>query len=176
MELTLIFERAAAQHPQHYGLGKRLVARAERVAWAAGLRRVAIISGVGVRRYYEKLGYSLQGVGQYMIKELSGDSLPPWEDAVSAPRSKDEISEAMLRRECVEQEALHPGGAGAAGRFGEGRRWRRKGRGSGGGGRRCEEAEEGGNEQAYSETRPSRLVWCLPLLPWFPWLEKRKME
>ena len=135
-----------SQRPQHYGLGKRLVARAERVAWAAGLRRVAIISGVGVRRYYEKLGYSLEGVGQYMVKELSSDSMLESEDAVTSPRSKDEISEAMLQRERVEQEALHPGGAGAAGRFGEGRRWRRKNRGSSGGGKRGEEG--GGKEGA----------------------------
>jgi ELP3 family radical SAM enzyme/protein acetyltransferase len=118
----------AAQRPQHFGLGKRLVARAERVAWAAGVRRVAIISGVGVRRYYEKLGYSLRGVGQYMIKDLSAESVLESADDVTQARSKDDISAAIIGREALEHAALHPGGAGAAGRFGEGRRWRRRNR------------------------------------------------
>ena len=37
--------------PQHMGLGRRLVAHAERVALKAGYSKVAIIAGVGVRRY-----------------------------------------------------------------------------------------------------------------------------
>ncbi len=27
---------------------------------------------MGVRKYYEKLGYTLQGVGNFMIKDLAG--------------------------------------------------------------------------------------------------------
>eukprot|EP00961_Rhodomonas_salina_P072277 970772-Rhodomonas_salina.1 len=41
-------------------------------AYAAGFQRVAIISGVGVREYYRRLGYALEGVGQYMVKTLDG--------------------------------------------------------------------------------------------------------
>mmetsp|Transcript_40354 Transcript_40354/g.95890 ORF Transcript_40354/g.95890 Transcript_40354/m.95890 type:complete len:752 (+) Transcript_40354:178-2433(+) len=60
------------ERPQHGGLGRRLVARAEQIAYAAGFQRVAIISGVGVREYYRRLGYALEGVGQYMVKTLDG--------------------------------------------------------------------------------------------------------
>lgn len=53
---------------QHTGLGKRLVARAEAIAKQEGYDRIAVISGVGVRGYYRKLGYRL---GQtYMIKKI----------------------------------------------------------------------------------------------------------
>ena len=43
------------RRPQHIGLGRRLVAHAERVAIRAGYSKVAIIAGVGVRRYYESV-------------------------------------------------------------------------------------------------------------------------
>ena len=49
--------------PQHSGLGRRLMERAETIAWDAGHRRAAVISGVGARNYYRKLGYELGGVG-----------------------------------------------------------------------------------------------------------------
>jgi elongator complex protein 3 len=41
---------------QHRGLGKELLARAEILAKTAGLREIAVISGVGVRDYYRKQG------------------------------------------------------------------------------------------------------------------------
>ena len=53
---------------QHKGLGKQLLAEAESIAKKAGYTKLAIISGVGVREYYRKLGYSLQNT--YMVKEL----------------------------------------------------------------------------------------------------------
>ncbi|MFH1047195.1 MAG: tRNA uridine(34) 5-carboxymethylaminomethyl modification radical SAM/GNAT enzyme Elp3 [Patescibacteria group bacterium] len=53
---------------QHRGHGKRLMAEAERLASQAGYRKLAVISGIGVRGYYHKLGYDL--VGTYMIKTL----------------------------------------------------------------------------------------------------------
>jgi len=51
---------------QHKGLGKKLVAEAERISQEQGKNKVAVISGVGVRGYYRKLGYRLSGT--YMIK------------------------------------------------------------------------------------------------------------
>lgn len=54
--------------PQHLGLGKKLVQRAEEITRKNGIKKLAIIAGVGVRAYYEKLGYSLEGT--YMIKSL----------------------------------------------------------------------------------------------------------
>jgi elongator complex protein 3 len=53
---------------QHKGLGKKLMAQAEEIARQAGYRKMAVISGVGVRGYYRKLGYRLQGT--YMVKSL----------------------------------------------------------------------------------------------------------
>ncbi|MEM4366421.1 MAG: tRNA uridine(34) 5-carboxymethylaminomethyl modification radical SAM/GNAT enzyme Elp3, partial [Candidatus Woesearchaeota archaeon] len=53
---------------QHKGLGKRLMEEAERIAKEEGMRRIAVISGVGVREYYRKLGYRLNG--SYMCKTL----------------------------------------------------------------------------------------------------------
>ena len=54
---------------QHYGFGKKLVSKAEEIAKSHGYKKIAIISGVGVRNYYRNIGYSLQNT--YMIKELN---------------------------------------------------------------------------------------------------------
>lgn len=54
---------------QHRGFGLRLLQEAERIAREEfGLRRMAVIAGVGVREYYRRLGYELQDT--YMIKAL----------------------------------------------------------------------------------------------------------
>lgn len=58
----------SAQKAQHKGLGKKLIACAEQIAQQRGYSRLSIISGVGVRGYYEKLWYELQGT--YMVKGL----------------------------------------------------------------------------------------------------------
>ncbi|RJQ35681.1 tRNA uridine(34) 5-carboxymethylaminomethyl modification radical SAM/GNAT enzyme Elp3 [Candidatus Parcubacteria bacterium] len=53
---------------QHLGLGKRLMAEAEKITQERGLKKIAVISGIGVRNYYRKLGYELEGT--YMTKNL----------------------------------------------------------------------------------------------------------
>jgi len=53
---------------QHMGIGRRLMAAAEEVAREFGARKVAVISGVGAREYYRKLGY--ERCGPYMCKPL----------------------------------------------------------------------------------------------------------
>ncbi len=53
---------------QHEGLGKKLVKKAEEITKNLGLKKIAVISGVGVREYYRKLGYHLKNT--YMIKNL----------------------------------------------------------------------------------------------------------
>jgi elongator complex protein 3 len=58
--------RSAAQHR---GLGKGLVAEAERIAHVHGATTLAVISGVGVRGYYNKLGYETRGT--YVVKDLT---------------------------------------------------------------------------------------------------------
>ena len=53
---------------QHLGFGKKLIQAAERLSFENGIHKIAIISGVGVREYYEGLGYHL--VHNYMIKNI----------------------------------------------------------------------------------------------------------
>lgn len=53
---------------QHIGLGRRMMQRAEEISRKNGYRKIAVISGIGVREYYRKLGYQLEGT--YMVKEL----------------------------------------------------------------------------------------------------------
>jgi len=55
---------------QHTGIGKQLMIEAEKIARKNGYKKIAVISGVGVREYYKKLGYRLDEDGIYMIKEL----------------------------------------------------------------------------------------------------------
>lgn len=54
---------------QHSGLGKKLMAKAEAIARQNKAKKIAVISGVGVRGYYRKLGYGLSG--SYMYKTLT---------------------------------------------------------------------------------------------------------
>ena len=56
-------------HIQHMGLGKRLIRKAEEIAVANKYKKIAVISGVGVRKYYEKRGFTFDN--NYMIKDLS---------------------------------------------------------------------------------------------------------
>ncbi|MCX6737840.1 MAG: tRNA uridine(34) 5-carboxymethylaminomethyl modification radical SAM/GNAT enzyme Elp3 [Candidatus Parcubacteria bacterium] len=55
--------------PQHRGLGKKLMAEAEKITKKEfGLEKITVISGIGVRGYYKTLGYSLKDT--YMVKRL----------------------------------------------------------------------------------------------------------
>jgi len=54
---------------QHKGYGRKLMAKAEEIALENGKDKMVVISGVGVKEYYDKkLGYSKEG--PYMVKEL----------------------------------------------------------------------------------------------------------
>jgi len=53
---------------QHIGLGKQLMKKAEEITRKHDFKKLSIISGVGVREYYKKLGYKLEG--SYMVKRL----------------------------------------------------------------------------------------------------------
>lgn len=53
---------------QHVGLGKRLMLEAEKLAKQKGYKKMSVISGVGVRQYYRKMGYKLKQT--YMIKNI----------------------------------------------------------------------------------------------------------
>jgi len=55
--------------PQHTGLGKRLMEEAEKIVEKEfKAKKIAVISGIGVRGYYRKLGYDLRDT--YMVKNL----------------------------------------------------------------------------------------------------------
>jgi elongator complex protein 3 len=56
---------ASAGEAQHLGLGRRLVDEAKTRAAAAGFDRLAVISAIGTRRYYERLGFARGAL--YMI-------------------------------------------------------------------------------------------------------------
>jgi elongator complex protein 3 len=53
---------------QHIGLGTELIERAEAIARDKGFRRVAVISAVGTRLYYEGRDYRRGDL--YMVKDL----------------------------------------------------------------------------------------------------------
>ncbi len=53
---------------QHKGYGQALLERAEEIAREKGYSRIAVISGVGVKPYYRKLGY--RDKGDYLVKVL----------------------------------------------------------------------------------------------------------
>ncbi len=54
---------------QHVGLGSRLVEMAASLAAERGYRRLAVISAIGTRRYYRRLGFTDGAL--YLIRELS---------------------------------------------------------------------------------------------------------
>lgn len=59
---------------QHVGFGTRLMRKAEEIAKKhEKVEKIAVISGVGVRNFYRKLGYSLQGESEMMILSLGSN-------------------------------------------------------------------------------------------------------
>jgi elongator complex protein 3 len=54
---------------QHFGLGKKLIAEAEKICRQKKIGKIAVISGIGVKDYYRKLGY--KQIGTYLAKNLS---------------------------------------------------------------------------------------------------------
>ncbi len=54
---------------QHKGLGKWLMNEAKKIARVNKLKKIKVISGVGVREYYQALGYKLEGA--HMVKEIN---------------------------------------------------------------------------------------------------------
>lgn len=47
---------------QHIGLGTRLIERAKAIARAGGYQHMAVISAIGTREYYARLGFELNGL------------------------------------------------------------------------------------------------------------------
>jgi len=66
--LVPVGKDADSEEWQHRNFGKDLLGRAEETAAAAGFTRLAIMSGIGVRPYYRRMGYERRG--PYMIRDL----------------------------------------------------------------------------------------------------------
>ena len=68
-QLLPIRRKSFLKSPQHKGLGKKLIKEAEKIAKKEfKLKKIAVISGIGARDYYRKLGYKLKNT--YMIKNI----------------------------------------------------------------------------------------------------------
>jgi elongator complex protein 3 len=67
---TLKLGEVAKTEWQHKGLGKILMKEAEKITRKEGHKKIRVISGVGVREYYRKLGYNLDKEEIYMEKEI----------------------------------------------------------------------------------------------------------
>ena len=66
---VVALDNKAKQATQHKGLGRKLMMEAERISKKDfGVKKIAVISGIGVREYYKKLGYKLEG--SYMVKNF----------------------------------------------------------------------------------------------------------
>lgn len=65
---TLSIGEHSKESFQHKGLGKLLIKKAEDITRKSNIKELKIISGVGVRDYYRKLGYKLKDY--YMVKSL----------------------------------------------------------------------------------------------------------
>jgi len=75
---TLSHQDKNSKKTQHRGLGKRLIAEAEKIAQTSGYSKIAVISSIGTRDYYRNLGYAK--VGLYMVKDLAFTLLLPLEN------------------------------------------------------------------------------------------------
>ena len=53
---------------QHKGWGKILMEKAEEIARENGKNKIVVISGVGVKGYYKRIGYEKERI--YMVKSL----------------------------------------------------------------------------------------------------------
>lgn len=66
--LVQIGKKPSGSQLQHRGYGALLLSKAESIAREHGYKKMVVISGIGVRKYYSSLGYKLEG--PYMVKKL----------------------------------------------------------------------------------------------------------
>ena len=60
---------SSAKSSQHKGFGRKLINHAETIARSSNFNKIVVISGVGVRDYYRKLGYEINDK-YYMEKNI----------------------------------------------------------------------------------------------------------
>ena len=70
---TMVQTTESFTSTQNTGLGKSMITKAEQIALNHGYSKIAVISGVGARNYYRKLGYEISGKYGYMTKKLRFD-------------------------------------------------------------------------------------------------------
>jgi len=67
--VSSVGEKESDDKSQHHGLGKKLIQEAERITKEEyNIKKIAVISGIGVREYYKKNGF--KQIDTYMIKDL----------------------------------------------------------------------------------------------------------
>lgn len=105
----------SGSHAQHTGFGTQLMMKAEEIARAHGYTKMAVIAGVGVRNFYRRLGFEVEGDGELMIKHLQpqGSWSPVWlTEAVSAvTRTKEGLAVASVSVAAIAVGAVVLGGA-----------------------------------------------------------------
>ena len=62
------FDKKKNSKTQHSGFGKKLMKKAEEIALENDFEKIVVISGIGVKNYYKKLGYHKEGT--FMVKSL----------------------------------------------------------------------------------------------------------
>ena len=62
------FDKKKNSKTQHSGLGTKLMKKAEEIALENDFEKIVVISGIGVKNYYKKLGYHKEGT--FMVKSL----------------------------------------------------------------------------------------------------------
>lgn len=79
--LIAVDQQNTGSGTQHIGVGTQLMREAERIAREKGFGKIAVIAGVGVRRYYARLGYALEET--YMVKSLCDEANTITEEQVT---------------------------------------------------------------------------------------------
>ncbi|KAK1947204.1 Elongator complex protein 3 [Phytophthora citrophthora] len=83
---------AEGSHAQHTGFGTQLMMKAEEIARAHGYKKMAVIAGVGVRNFYRRLGFEVEGEGELMIKHLDEPASSVWSRLSSfTAKSRDDL-------------------------------------------------------------------------------------
>lgn len=65
---SLELEKDSTGEAQHLGLGTKLIEKAKQMAKEAGFKKLAVISSIGTREYYQKRGFELKEV--YQVAEV----------------------------------------------------------------------------------------------------------
>lgn len=65
---ALALKERSSIKTQHRGLGKKLIKNAEKISKKAGFKKVAVISAIGTKKYYQNLGFKKEGL--YMTKDV----------------------------------------------------------------------------------------------------------